>query len=205
MLDTRHMIVPGGDIFTCVSGANLNHTNHCVTCSYYHHPVVGSNATKAEQELLECRCCKGVQQTDYAYCFCCVSKGSTSYIHASRDLDADLFGTGVGASVRERERATQRRQNTTLTLVRTRVGGSARSLNHSRTPAVYTWWYEYTRRRAGREHAGGEMMRVGGPAGAYEGGFTHTWKSVDRLKVEDELEQVKPERASFPVPTITDE
>lgn len=36
---------------------------------------------------------------------------------------------------------------------------------------------------------GMEEVRIGGPAGSYEG-FTHTWKSLDGLKVEDELEQV---------------
>ena len=35
-----------------------------------------------------------------------------------------------------------------------------------------------------------EGIKVGGRAGGYERGFTHTWNSLDRLKVEDELEQV---------------
>lgn len=34
-----------------------------------------------------------------------------------------------------------------------------------------------------------DEMRVGGQAGGFEG-FTHTWKDVDDLKVEDELTQV---------------
>lgn len=46
--------------------------------------------------------------------------------------------------------------------------------------------------------AGGSMeeMRIGGPAGGYEG-FTHTWKGLDWLKVEDELEQVKHEHHPY--------